>query len=135
MDIDRVDNIVRKTTAGACLGILAYFTGGIIYGHVDKPLSEVNPLVAKFDEDGDNRLSVQEATKLLISLDKNKDGILSEEELKEADKLLENSEHTILPYYIKYNILNSQGNLWLARQGLLSTQNSEVKEWLEKRKK
>ena len=98
----------------------------------DPSLNSVHPLVAEADTDGTGVLDLEENFKLLSRFDKNGDGLLSKEELAEADKVFQNvnglNNHR--------NINESQRNFWLAKRMILESQQSAAfKNYLERRKK
>ncbi len=125
---DTVRNIVLVTSGIVGIGGLAGLT---IRTNIDKPLTKVHPLLAKYDKNGDNELNLNESFDLLINeIDKNKNGIL-EEELAENDKLFEN--RGFLP---PHNIMRSMSRFYEAERIMIMTRSEEqLKTWLEQRNK
>lgn len=84
----------------------------VIHSHNDEPLSDINKELATADTDNDNILTVDEWVRLLSKYDKNNDGQFSQDENKEAEKLLEG---TFIESY-HYNIRKTVNNFYLARE-------------------
>ncbi len=124
---------VIRATAYSALGLsLLALTSKVVHSKIDLSLTDVNPIVAKYDKDSNNILATDEAINLLIAFDKNNDGYLSSEELEEADKSF--SDLTILDKNHQ-NIFISLRNFNEAKQLLLKTQeHNNLSEWLNKRK-
>ena len=134
--MNKVGKIGSAAVMGLAPAMLSGMIGSIVYGTIDKPLVEVHPILAKYDENHDERLSYKEAFNLLINLDTNKDGYLSEEELAPTKDLFEN-DGTIkwFPLYYKNNVMKSSRDFWTAYSQMMNTQKGDLEKWLSLRQK